>query len=204
MVEQKILHVTQSGNTASYNPSSVTSCQSSSTSHHNIEGDGDHYYATANDPGESSLSGYAFLATSAEELSTSIKAIAKYIADLMKVSTAYVAPVVPISQMEKTSAGDRIYIGMFKPADRSFWKGNIKKFAIATENVGDIKIGDILDQKGVLVMNDANTIKPDAFSYWSTIADGGEVEKGGVGSTITEQRFQHKSKKDFYLSWDKC
>ena len=182
---------TQSGGETpetTYNPSSVTSCQNSSTTHHNIEGDGDHYYATAADPGEMSLSGYAFLAASADELGTTIKAIAKYIAQLMKESISYVAPVVPISQMEKTSAGNRIYLGMFKPADKSFWKGNIKKFGIATEDNGDISVGSILDVNGSLVMNDLNLIRCDstycARSYWSTYADGADVEKGGTGAEL--------------------
>jgi hypothetical protein len=35
--------------------------------------------------------------------------------EILAKSTSYVAPVVPISQMEKTSAGDRMYIAMFQP-----------------------------------------------------------------------------------------
>jgi hypothetical protein len=178
---------TQSGDESAYNPSSVTSCQNSSTTHHNVEGDGDHYYATAADPGEISLSGYAFLASSADELSTTIKSIAKYIAQMMKESISYVAPVVPISQMEKTSAGNRIYLGMFKPADKSFWKGNIKKFGIATEDDGDIKVGTILDVSGSLVMNDMNVINPNSRSYWSTYTDGVDVEKGGTGAAMLDR-----------------
>lgn len=188
---------TQSGNPTAYNPSSVTSCQTSSTNHHNIEGDGDHYYATANDPAEISLSGYAYLATSADELSTAIKGIAKYIAELMKESTSYVAPVVPISQMEKTSAGNRMYLGMFKPTEKSFWKGNIKKFGIATENNSTIKIGDILDMNGDLAMdNTLNIIKPNSDSYWSSYPDDGvDVEKGGVGALLLSRDFNTNPRK---------
>ena len=187
---------TQSGDPNAYNPSLYGSCQTSSTSHHNIEGDGDHYYATSGDPGEISLSGYAFLAASADDLSSAIKGIAKYIADLMKVSVSYVAPVVPISQMEKTSAGNRMYLGMFKPADKSFWKGNIKKFGIATENNGDIKIGDILDANGNPAMDtDLNIIKPDSISYWSTYTDSVEVEKGGSGALLLNRDFTANPRK---------
>jgi hypothetical protein len=184
--------VTQSGNPTAYNPSSVTSCQTSPTNH-----DTNHYYATSGDPGELTLSGYAYLATSADELSTAIKGIAKYIAELMKESTSYVAPVVPISQMEKTSAGNRMYLGMFKPTDKSFWKGNIKKFGIATENNDPIKIGDILDMNGDLVMDSAlNIIKPNSDSYWSTYPDDGvDVEKGGVGALLLSRDFNTNPRK---------
>ena len=198
---------TQSGDPDAYNPSSYSSCQSSPTSHHNIGGDGDHYYATSGDPGELSLSGYAFFATSADDLAATIKGIAKYIAQLMQESISYVAPVVPISQMEKTSAGNRMYLGMFKPTERSFWKGNIKKFGIANRqyNAGDsidvesppitaqdsLSVGDIFDSGGNLAMDNAlNIIKPTSDSFWSLYADdGAEVEKGGTGALLLSRDF---------------
>jgi type IV pilus assembly protein PilY1 len=184
-------------NPASYlsNPVTYTTCGTdSSTNHHSIEGDGDHYYATSGDPGELPLTGYAFLATNATELADSLKAIAKYIAALKKESTAYVAPVVPISQYTGYESENRLYLGMFKPGERSLWKGNIKKFGIATENSGGIQIGDVLDSNGELAMNELNEIRCDKdypapgtecrTSYWSSLADGGEVEKGGIGEVL--------------------
>jgi outer membrane protein assembly factor BamB len=205
-------------NPASYisNQSTYTTCgTSSSTNHHNIEGDGDHYYATpiSGDPGELSLTGYAFLATSAEELGTAIKAIAKYIADLMKESVSYVAPVVPISQMEKTSAGNRMYLGMFKPAERSLWKGNIKKFGIANRHYSVneemdaedppltakevLNAGDIYDSGGRLAMDTTlNIIKTTSDSFWTPYADDGvEVEKGGTGSLLLNRDFSTNPRK---------
>lgn len=126
-----------------------------------------------------------------------------FIAEVLKESTSYVAPVVPISQMERTSAGNRIYLAMFKPTERSFWKGNIKKYGLATiemdnaspnygklvDGNGDlvtdstVKVGDILDADGHLAMKD-NTIDSSAKSYWSSDADGEDVEKGGVGARL--------------------
>src|SRR5512136_1224518 len=53
-----------------------------------------------------------------------------FIAEVLDKSVSYVAPVVPISQMEKTTAGNRMYLAMFKPTTESFWKGNIKKYGI--------------------------------------------------------------------------
>jgi Neisseria PilC beta-propeller domain len=186
---------TQSGDPTAYNPAWIANvCQDSTTNHHNIESDGDHYYATSNDPGELPLSGYAFLATNATQLNDAIRAITEYIANLMKVSTAYVAPVVPVSQFERYNAENRIYLGMFKPADRSFWTGSIKKYGLATENTGNYKIGDILDANNQPAMEN-NRIRDDlnpndgitqyvAQSYWSSAADGGDVEKGGVGEVL--------------------
>jgi type IV pilus assembly protein PilY1 len=125
--------------------------------------------------------GKFFFCNNAQEF---IIAFQKIIDDILSKSTSYVAPVVPISQMEKTSAGDRMYLAMFKPTMKSFWKGNLKKYGIATENSGGKSIGDVLDATGGLAMDAENKIKDSAKSYWSSAADGGEVELGGVGEVL--------------------
>jgi len=179
-------------------PSGITSCMVSPKSSHNL-GDGSHYFAStsensgvqSNDPGEMGISGYAFLATSATELRNAIESIRNYIIALLAKSTSYVAPVVPISQMEKTSSGNRMYLGMFKPTTNSFWKGNIKKYGIATENTETLKIGDIIDAKNPpeLVMTPQNKISDTAKSYWSSVVDKGEVDMGGVGEKLLARDF---------------
>ncbi|MBP1735782.1 MAG: hypothetical protein H6Q53_2069, partial [Deltaproteobacteria bacterium] len=107
-------------------------------------------------------------------------------------SVSYVAPVVPISQMEKTTAGDRMYLAMFKPALKSFWGGNVKKYGIATQKSGSVNVGDILDANNSPVMDSDNQIKDSAISYWSGAADGGDVEKGGVGQLLLDRASARK------------
>jgi type IV pilus assembly protein PilY1 len=107
------------------------------------------------------------------------------IAEILAKSTSFVAPTVPISQLEKTTSENRMYLGMFKPSETSFWKGNIKKFGIASQNTGTIKIGDVLDANGHSAIDpETNSILDTAVSYWATAEDGGEVEKGGVGEIL--------------------
>jgi type IV pilus assembly protein PilY1 len=167
-------------------PKDIYSCSSSSTASCTLEGD-THTKAISYDPGEASLSGYAFLASDASQLTVALEAIRNYIIAILAKSASYVAPVVPISQMEKTSSGNRMYLGMFKPTVTSFWKGNIKKYGIATEDTEVLKIGDIIDAKTPpeLIMDPWNRIKDTAKSYWSSVADGGDVEKGGVGGILS-------------------
>jgi type IV pilus assembly protein PilY1 len=121
-----------------------------------------------------------------------IIAFQNIIEEILSKSISYVAPVVPISQMERASAGNRIYLAMFKPTTKSFWKGNIKKYGIATANDGSIKIGDILDANGSLVMDAENKIKDGATSYWSSEPDGEDVEKGGVGEILYKRTGSRK------------
>ena len=125
-------------------------------------------------------------------------AFQSFIAEVLEESVSYVAPVVPISQMEKTSAGNLMYLAMFKPTEKSFWKGNIKKYCIATKNssgkivdcsgsvvtYSNPQVGDILDVNGSLVMDSNNEIKKTAKSFWSSDADGGYTDMGGVGEVL--------------------
>ncbi|MBS3919542.1 MAG: hypothetical protein KG012_11730 [Deltaproteobacteria bacterium] len=127
-----------------------------------------------------------------------------FIAEVLKESTSYVAPVVPISQMERTSSGNRMFLAMFKPTERSFWKGNIKKYGIATKiPEGEANnIGDILDSWGKLAINSHKQIYDtengdsySARSYWSLEADGQNVEAGGVGEKLQERNFSSNPRK---------
>ena len=116
-----------------------------------------------------------------------IAALQQIIDEILSKSTSYVAPVVPISQMEKTSAGDRMYLAMFKPTMKTFWKGNIKKYGIATQNTETLGIGEIIGSNGMQVMDSENKINEGAISFWSSGADGAEVEKGGVGDILQKR-----------------
>jgi type IV pilus assembly protein PilY1 len=117
----------------------------------------------------------------------------KIIEEILGQSTSYVAPVVPISQMEKASSGDRIYLALFKPTWRSFWNGNIKKFAIATQPGNGIETGDIVDSHGNPVLDSRGRIVDSAVSFWGTSdPDGGEVERGGVGQILLTRSDQRR------------
>jgi Tfp pilus tip-associated adhesin PilY1 len=131
-----------SGDTSAYNPSSVTECQTETTAYHNIEGDGTHYYATSNDPGEVPLSGYAFLASSANELTTSLKqAIEMIRAAIYSFSTSSVSS-------QRTLDENNIYEASFEPVnDDPFWRGHLKKYNINSDgSVGTLAwdAGDVL------------------------------------------------------------
>jgi hypothetical protein len=160
-------------------PSGVSQCSTSST----VLIDG-YRYATSNDPGWENISGYAYFAENPSQLEVSLSDIRNYILNLLAESTSYVAPVVPISQMESFSSMNRMYMAMFKPTLKSLWLGNIKKFGIANTASGNIKIGDIIDANNQLAITPQTEIDKNARSFWSSINDGGEVVKGGVGERL--------------------
>ena len=139
------------------------------------------------DPGNQNISGYAYFAGTPSELEQALADIRNYILNLLAESTCYVAPVVPISQLESSSSMNRMYLAMFKPTLNSLWHGNIKKFGIADTTSGNIQIGDIVDVNNSPAITTNNEIDENAKSYWSSINDGGEVVRGGVGEQLASR-----------------
>jgi type IV pilus assembly protein PilY1 len=95
--------------------------------------------------------------------------------------------------LEKTTAGDKIYLAFFRPEQVGMWSGNIKKYGVAQtkDTSTGIEVGDILDRTGIKATDtDPNSASAGQFfgtskSYWgSGVQDGGEVERGGVGQVL--------------------
>lgn len=76
------------------------------------------------DPAIYPLSGYAFLADDATQLSKAIKAIAKYIQEK---SYSYTAPTIPLVRILDKDVG---YISSFIPNETPFWRGNLKAYRL--------------------------------------------------------------------------
>lgn len=121
-------------------------------------------------------------------------AFATAIDEVLAKTTSYVAPIVPVSRFEKTTAGDKIYIALFKPALMGMWKGNIKKYGVAqTMNpLTKTNAGDILDVSGKKALDADGKFYPSSKSYWSSVTDGGDVELGGVGDVLLRRTTARK------------
>ncbi len=128
--------------------------------------------------------GRYFYSNNAQQLADAFQDIVN---EILEKSSSFVAPLVPVSRMERTSAGDKIYLALFQPKNDGMWSGNIKKFGVAQEcnPLSGISLGDIIDANGVAALNQDGEILPTAKSFWTTInMDGGDVEKGGVGEVL--------------------
>lgn len=112
-----------SGSTGGYDPSAVTSCAAAATS-----GICPQCYAASNDPGNTALSGYAFLASSAQQLSDALKATINIIRQAnYSFSQASV-------QSSRTTDENYLYEGSFQPVNNEpFWLGHLKKYNISTD-----------------------------------------------------------------------
>jgi len=106
----------------------------------------------------------------------------KIIGNILKVNSEFVAPVVPVSRMNKTYAGNCVYLGIFSPDNSGLWKGNLKKFGLSDD-------GELLDRDGNIATDSSGAIKEGAHSCWVSVTglEGMEVEKGGAGQELLTQ-----------------
>ena len=108
------------------------------------------------------------------------------IGDILANSSSFVAPIVPVSRMERTTAGDKIYLALFRPVKDGMWYGNIKKFGVAQADnpLTGIHTGDVIDANGAVAVDSRGQFLSTARSFWASKMDGGEVEQGGVGEIL--------------------
>jgi type IV pilus assembly protein PilY1 len=145
--------------------------------------------------------GHYYTANDAQQLEG---AFANVIGDILDKSTSFVAPIVPVSRLERTTAGDKIYLALFKPKKTKMWSGNIKKYGVAQSNGVGYELGDVLDRNGVKAVIDtgdqAGQFYAASISYWNTTQDGGEVEKGGAGWVLHERDLDDRKIYTFFKS----
>ncbi|CAB1064434.1 Type IV fimbrial biogenesis protein PilY1 [Olavius sp. associated proteobacterium Delta 1] len=119
--------------------------------------------------------GEYFTATNYSELS---EAFYHIMSSISEENAVFVAPVVPISRMNRTYAGDRIYLGFFKPQLSGRWIGNIKRYGLDSH-------GNLYDANDVLATTPDGLIKSNALSYWTTMGnDGPDVSAGGAAEVL--------------------
>ena len=112
------------------------------------------------------------------------EAFQNIMSNIMEANACFVAPVVPISRMNRTFAGEKIYLGFFKPQQSGRWIGNIKRYGLKSD-------GTLVDNKRPYPDGDPVTtvdglIKDNALSWWTTLGfDGPAVEKGGAAETLS-------------------
>ena len=119
--------------------------------------------------------GEYFTADNISELAMSFEQILTAISEE---NAVFVAPVVPISRMNRTYAGDKIYLGFFKPQQSGRWIGNIKRYGLDSAGV-------LYDATGMEACTSDGLIKDNTLSYWTVLGnDGPDVEKGGAAEVL--------------------
>jgi type IV pilus assembly protein PilY1 len=116
----------------------------------------------------------------ANNISGLTEAFTQIMAAISEDNSVFVSPVVPVSRMNRTYAGNYIYVGFFKPQPTGGWIGNLKKYGLDSD-------GDMIDANGMEATTATGSIKDNAISYWSLSADGPNVAAGGAGEVLVDQ-----------------
>ncbi|GAA4365037.1 PilC/PilY family type IV pilus protein [Kangiella marina] len=86
-----------------------------------------------------------------------------------------VAPSVPLSQSNRLSTSDELFLALFKPVQTQLWPGNLKKYYL--------KNGVIVDKNGSAATTTKGEFVSTASSAWSS-SDGNDVTLGGVAQNM--------------------
>ncbi|NVJ68414.1 MAG: VWA domain-containing protein [Gammaproteobacteria bacterium] len=119
--------------------------------------------------------GTAYEASDAQSLANAFNASL----DSVSESSSFVAPSVPLSQSNRLSSGNELFLAMFKPESKQLWHGNLKKYFL--------KDGKIVDKNGAIAVNDKGAFYSSASSAWSQ-ADGDSVVFGGAAQAMSMPR----------------
>lgn len=115
-----------------------------------------------------------FTASNAETLNSAFESIFQEIGTS---NAVFVAPVVPVNQLNRTFAGNKVYLGFFRPEQTGRWSGNLKSYSLTDA-------GELLDIDGQKVVDSNGLLKEGSWSRWSAAPDGSDVKKGGVGGLL--------------------
>ncbi len=137
-------------------------------------------YATSNDPGNTPLSGYAFISGNATELSLALRQATEFIREAnYSFSTASVAS-------SRSQDENFIYEASFQPINaESFWLGHVRKFNI--ENSGEV--GTVVWDAGAVLKTASaagrtiKTLKAGALTSFDTT----NIVKADLGVTTDQE-----------------
>jgi len=117
-------------------------------------------------------------------------ALTNIVAEVLAINTSFTAPAVSVNAFNRTRHLNQLYFTIFKPDNRPFWTGNLKRFDVGM--VGEGGEIEILDRNRRPAV-DPNTgfFADDAESYWTLAEDapdGGEASRGGAAGMLSTDR----------------
>jgi type IV pilus assembly protein PilY1 len=128
----------------------------------------------------------ALFPINAADLKTALSNIVK---DVQRSATSFAAPTVAINAFSRLQNDNKLYFTLFKPSVKQQWHGNVKKFSIDFNgNILDANNNNAVDPVTGTFWNGETSTDPTtgktitytSKSFWSSIADGNDVTKGGI------------------------
>ena len=98
---------------------------------------------------------------------------------------AYNQTAIPFDSSNAATSENEIYVPLFLPEPKSFWRGNLKKYSLRINDDGSLSL---LDAAGNAVLDSNGNFLDDSRSLWSASADGDSPVSGGAASHNTGAR----------------
>lgn len=119
--------------------------------------------------------GYARYADNAADLAKAFIDILNLIDEQVRSGAA---PGVAVNTLNRFQYLDELYYSVFRPAESSYWEGNLKKYRLVGGKIIDANGADAVD-------TDKGFFKEGAKSFWSEEADDADVMRGGARNEVT-------------------
>lgn len=125
-----------SGNAAAYDPAAITACQTDAATETSSDcGTSINYFkATNNDPGYLTLSGYAFLAANADDLTAALRSAISTIREATYSFTQ--SSIQAVRTIDENFLYEASFSPLLSPNNDPFWIGHLKRYSI--NSAGDI------------------------------------------------------------------
>ncbi len=121
--------------------------------------------------------------------------VSNIVNSIANVNSSFVKAGVTVNQYNRLSHNDELYFSLFSPQSSSTWPGNIKGYRLAS--------GQIVDANGLPAIDPLKgEFKASAKSYWSSLVDGNEVDKGGAAEQLQANRKVYSNISSYRLSTD--
>ena len=132
--------------------------------------------AASNGGGLDNATNQYFTASNAETLGAAFESIFQ---EIGASNAVFVAPVVPVNQLNRAFSGNKVYLGFFRPEPNGRWSGNLKSYKLTDG-------GELLDMDDQKVVDSNGQLKEGSWSRWSASPDGSDVKKGGAGASLVD------------------
>ncbi|WCD81512.1 PilC/PilY family type IV pilus protein [Pseudomonas sp. TUM22785] len=110
------------------------------------------------------------------------EAMKSIIVEILAENTTFATPSVAVSAYNNLGFRNDLYYALFRPAEGARWVGNVKRYKLGKNSTGD---SIILDASGAAAVDSTTGFFSETSrSFWSTAADGRDVEKGGVAARL--------------------
>jgi type IV pilus assembly protein PilY1 len=119
----------------------------------------------------------------ANTVSDVVNAFRSILGNILSIDTTFVAPAVTVNAFNRFATSKELYFAVFRPDTDAVWKGNLKRYQLLN--------GQIYDNSSTpipAVDSATGFFKDGTQSFWSTLADGADIGKGGAASMLTNTR----------------